>query len=164
MSGLLAVSFVTLGALGSTACGTLLPPADLQPPSLRVADFAIESVSVERVVFTVRIATRNPNAVDIPLSNVRFDASLLGQSIAKGAVAEQRFTLPAGGTREVPVSFTVAAADLRRLLARLAIGPLPEAVWELKGTAQWADSPFPIPFERRGELGSLKWLRELFKG
>ena len=151
----------SLAGLATAACGSLLPPRDLKPPSIAFSDLAIDSVGGERVRFTVRIATHNPNPVDLPLSNVYFDLAVLGQPLALGKVAEQRFTLPANGDRELPVSFDVATADLRAVLARLIAGPMPETVWELKGTANWGASPLPIPFQRRGDASSLRRLREL---
>lgn len=154
----------TLAGLGSISCGALLPPADLQPPTVSFEDLSIDSVSLERVRFTVRIATQNPNAIDIPLSNVRFDLSLLGQPVAKGRVTEQRFRLPAKGRLELPIDFTVSTSDLRALAARIHLGPSSDAVWALEGTANWGASPFPIPFAKRGDANSLKKLRELFGG
>ena len=86
-----------LAGVGTTACGSLLPPADLKPPTVAFSDLAIDSVTAERVRFTVRIATQNPNTIDIPLSNLYFDLAILGRPLALGKVAEQRFVLPAGG-------------------------------------------------------------------
>ncbi|HYF59803.1 MAG TPA: LEA type 2 family protein [Burkholderiaceae bacterium] len=160
-AGALAAALVSLGA---TSCGGVLPPADLKPPTVTFSDLAIESASLSQVRFVVTIATRNPNAVDIPLSNVRFGLSVLGQPVAQGTVPEQRFLLPAGGEREVPVALVVATSDLRAMLVRLALGSPADAFWELKGSAHWGASPFPIPFERRGDASSLRRLRELFRG
>ncbi len=158
LAGALAVS---LAALGASACGALLPPANLKPPTVAFSDLSIDSVSAERVRFTVRIDTQNPNPIDVPLSNVYFDLSILGRQLALGKVAEQRFTLPAGGSRELPVAFDVATADLRAVVLRLLSGPLPETVWEVKGTANWGASPLPLPFSRKGDASSLRRLREL---
>jgi LEA14-like dessication related protein len=151
----------TLVGLAGVACGSLLPPADLKPPSIAFSELAIDSIGSERVRFTVRISTRNPNPVDLPLSNVYFDLAVLGQPLALGKVAEQRFTLPANGERDLPVALDVATADLRSVLVRLLAGPTPETVWELKGTANWGASPLPIPFQRRGDASNLRRLREL---
>jgi LEA14-like dessication related protein len=152
-----------LAALGGAACGSLLPPADLKPPSVAFSDLSIDAVNAERVRFTVRIATQNPNPVDLPLSNVYFDLAILGQPLALGRIAEQRFVLPANGARTLPVSFDLATADLRAVLARMLSGaPMPETVWELKGTANWGVSPLPLPFSKRGDARSLGRLRELF--
>jgi hypothetical protein len=129
----------TLVGLAGVACGSLLPPADLKPPSIAFSELAIDSIGSERVRFTVRISTRNPNPVDLPLSNVYFDLAVLG----------------------LPVALDVATADLRSVLVRLLAGPMPETVWELKGTANWGASPLPIPFQRRGDASSLRRLREL---
>jgi LEA14-like dessication related protein len=145
----------------ASACGQLLPPRDLVPPTLQFEDVAIDSISLERVRFLFRIATRNPNAVDLPLSNVYFELALLGKPVAQGMVPEQRFVLPAQGTRSVPVSLSVAAADMRELMATVLRGELDDAAWSLKGTANWGASPLPIPFEKRGDARSLKKLREL---
>lgn len=149
-----------LAASAGAACGALVPPADLKPPSVSFTDLAIDAVSTERVRFTVRIATRNPNPIDLPLSNVYFDLAILGRPLALGRIAEQRFTLPANGDRELPVSFDVATADLRAVLARLLTAPVPDTVWELKGTANWGASPLPLPFSRRGDASSLRRLLE----
>lgn len=151
-----------LTTLGTTACGSLLPPADLKPPTVAFSDLSIDSVTAERVRFTVRVATQNPNTIDIPLSNLYFDLSILGRPLALGKVAEQRFVLPAGGQKDLPLSFDVATADLRAVLARMISGPMPETVWELKGTVNWGASPLPLPFSRRGDASSLRRLRELF--
>lgn len=158
LAGALAVS---LAALGASACGALLPPANLKPPTVAFSDLSIDSVSAERVRFTVRIDTQNPNPIDVPLSNVYFDLSILGRQLALGKVAEQRFTLPAGGSRALPIAFDVATADLRAVALRLLSGPLPETVWEVKGTANWGASPLPLPFSRKGDASSLRRLREL---
>lgn len=147
--------------LASVACGSLLPPPNLAAPSIAFSDLAIDAVDRERVRFTVKIDAANPNAVDLPLSNVYFDLSVLGQQLALGRIAEPRFTLPANGRKELPVAFDVATADLRAVLARLLAGNLPETVWELKGTANWGASPVPLPFQRRGDASSLRRLREL---
>lgn len=150
-------------ALGLGACGALLPPADLKAPALSFSDLSIDSVTLQRVRLTVTIATSNPNAVDIPLSDLRFDFALFGQQVAQGSVPQPSFTLPANGTLSLPVSLSIASADLRALLSQLARGPSADAVWELKGTARWGVSPLTLPFVRRGDANALmKTLREPF--
>jgi LEA14-like dessication related protein len=143
------------------ACG-MLPPADLKPPKVTFSGFTVNGVGLERTRFIVRIAAQNPNRIDIPLANVRFALSVFGQPLAAGTVPEQRVTLPAGASTEVPVEFTVATADIAALLRKVTNGPWPgDAVWELKGSAHWGDSPFAVPFERRGDSDSLRRLRDL---
>lgn len=152
-----------VAGLAATACGGMLPPRDLKAPSVSVAGLSVDSVTAERARFTVRLATENPNAVDIPLSNVRLDFSLLGQPLLAGAPVEAEFTLPAKGSREVPVSFTLTSADLRAVVSKLLSGPLPDTVWTLRGTAQWGVWPLPIPFERSGDARSVRRLLEVLR-
>lgn len=150
-------------ALGLGACGALMPPPDLKAPALSFSDLSVDSANLQRVRLTVTIATSNPNPVDMPLSDLRFDFTLFGQQVAQGSVPQPRFTLPAYGTLDVPVSLSIATADLRSMLSRLLRGPSSDAVWELRGSARWGVSPLPIPFVRRGDANALlKTLREPF--
>jgi LEA14-like dessication related protein len=148
-------------ALAATAGCGLLPPPDLKPPTVTLSDLSVTEVNLQRVRMSVRLAAHNPNSIDIPLTDIRFELSLFGQPFARGTVPEQRVTLPALASREVPVEFVVAASDLGALLRRLSAGPWPDGVWELKGSARWGASPLPIAFEKRGDSGSLRRLKEL---
>jgi len=149
------------GGFAAGACGQLLPPRDLVAPTIQFEDVSIDSVTLERVRFIFRIATHNPNTVDIPLSNVYFELALLGKPVGQGMVPEQRFVLPAQGMRSVPVALSVAPSDVRELMAALLRGEIGDSAWSLKGTANWGSSPLPLPFEKRGDASNLKKLREL---
>jgi LEA14-like dessication related protein len=161
------VAALVAGACGlsGTACGALLPPANLVSPTISFSDLSIESASLDRVTLAVTVLAGNPNAIDLPLSDVRFELSLLGQSVAQGEVTEKRFRLPAKGSLALPLRFTVATADLRSMLLKLALGAPADSVWALQGTAHWGASPLPIPFERRGDADSIRrLLRERLGG
>jgi LEA14-like dessication related protein len=158
-----AAVFAAAATFGLGACGALMPPPDLEAPALSFSDLSLDSVTRQRVLLTLTIAASNPNPIDIPLSDLHFDIALFGQRLAQGSVPQPRFTLPAKGTLAVPVSLSIATADLRSVMSRLVRGPSSEAVWELKGSARWGLSPLAIPFERRGDVQTLlKTLREPF--
>jgi len=148
-TALLGASMVTL----MSACNQVLPPSNLKAPSLSVTGVGVESVTRDSLKLRVRLTARNPNTIDMPLSNLQFEVSLMGQRLVHGAVAEQTFTLPAQGEQEVPVVLAFAGADVRDLLIRLMTRSLTEVPWELKGSARWGISPIPLPFEKRGSLG-----------
>ena len=152
-----------LAAAAGTACGSILPPRNLKPPTVTVNGLSIDAVSLETVRFSVRLATHNPNTVHIPLSQVRFDLDVLGHGVARGAPTAERFTLAAGADSEIPVSFTVSTAEVRAALGKLLTGPVPETAWTLRGTAQWGHWPLPIPFEKSGGLDALRRLREVLR-
>jgi LEA14-like dessication related protein len=152
-----------IGALASlSACG-VFPPPNLEPPKVAFAGLSIDEIGAQRVRFTVRIEAHNPNPVDIPLTDVRFALAVFGEPLANGVVAERRVILPAKGSREVPIQFDVATADVGAVLRRAAAGPWPDGVWELKGSAQWGDTGLAIPFQRRGDSESLRRLRDLLR-
>lgn len=135
------------------ACNQLMPPINLKTPSLGVAGLGVESITRESLKLRIRLIARNPNTVEMPLSNLQFDLSLMGQKLVHGAVAEETFTLPAQGEREVPVVLAFAVADVRDLLIRLVTRSVTEVQWELRGSARWGLSPIPLSFEKRGSLG-----------
>lgn len=148
-TALLAASVATL----MTGCNQMVPPSNLKAPSLSVSGLGVESITRDSLKLRVRLTARNPNTVDMPLSNLRFDVSLMGQRLVHGAVAEETFTLPAQGERDVPVVLAFAGADARDLLIRLMTKGLTEVPWELKGSARWGISPIPLAFEKHGSLG-----------
>jgi len=154
---------VALAGLATlSACG-ILPAAGLEPPKVAFSGLAIDQVDLQRVRFTVRIDAYNPNAIDIPLTDVQFALAVFGEPLTSGVVAERRVTLPARGNREVPLQFDVATADVGRVLRHSATGPWPDGVWELTGSAQWGDTGLVIPFQRRGDSESLRRLREMLR-
>ena len=157
---ILSALIMTAAAPLLTACNQVLPPSNLKPPALSVSDLSIDGIGRDQLRLRVRLNARNPNAVDLPLSDLKFDISIFGQRVAHGEVADQRFTLPANGERDVPLLLTIAVADVRALLRQAAFGSASEAHWELKGSARWGISPIPLPFERRGDF-SLRALRDL---
>ena len=154
MSAGLVAAVIGVGA-GSLlgACSQVMPPINLKAPSLSVSGLGVESITRESLKLRVRLAARNPNSVDMPLSNLQFDLSLMGQKLVHGAVAEETFTLPAQGERELPVVLAFAVADVRELLIRLVTRSVSEVQWELRGSARWGISPIPLSFEKRGSLG-----------
>jgi len=162
---LIATLAAACGLASTSSCGALLPPADLRAPTVSFSDLSIESASLERVTLLVSLHATNPNPIDLPLSDVRFELSLLGQAVAQGEVTEKRFRLPAKGSLALPLRFTVATADLRAMLLRLALGAPADSAWALQGSARWGVSPLPIPFERRGDADSIRrLLRERLGG
>jgi LEA14-like dessication related protein len=146
-------ALLTLGAILAvplTGCSKVLPrPA---APDISVAGVALESMSAEGLAVIVLLSTRNPNGIDVPLTDLNFDLALLGQHVGRGLSAEPTFTLPANGEREVPIRLTVARADLRGLAGKLLSTPASDASWEVRGSVKWGKVPVALPFEKRGTL------------
>jgi LEA14-like dessication related protein len=138
-----------------------LPPPDLKTPRIAVSDVSVRDLGLSELRFAVTVRADNPNDVEIPLSNLKFDLDLLGRPFAQGAADDARLRLPARATREVPIEFTVPTARILDLFAAARSAGLSNLSYRLKGSANWGSSPFSIPFERSGNLDALARLREL---
>lgn len=145
------------------ACSAL-PPANLQPPEVAVADLALADIGLERLRFLVTLDTINPNDVDIPLTDVRLDLTVFDIAVAQGTVVQRQVTLPARGSRRIPVEFTVPTSRLLDLVARFRSGNWTDFSYRLSGQANWGNTPFQVPFERSGNLDILKRLAIVFGG
>ena len=143
------------------ACGSL-PPANLLPPDVAVSNLALTDIGLDRLRFQVLLETRNPNAVDVPLTNVRLDLTVFDVALAHGTVVERQVTLPAGGSLQVPVEFTVPTSRLLDVLDRFRNGNWGNFSYRLAGNANWGNTPFGVPFERSGNLDILKRLPIIF--
>ena len=108
------------------------------------------------------LETINPNTVDVPLTNVRLDLTVFDIALAHGTVIERRVILPAGGSQQVPVEFTVPTSKLLDVLERFRSGHWDNFSYRLAGYANWGDTPYGVPFERSGNLDILKRLSILF--
>ncbi len=149
-------------AIGGAACG-IVPPLGLKAPKLDVASLSIRSIGRDEIRFALVLDAHNPNDVDVPLTNLRFELELLERPFASGAARERTVTLAANGTRAVPIEFSVATARLIELLREFRLADGPRLTYSLRGSANWADSPFTIPFGRRGEFETLQRLRDLMR-
>jgi LEA14-like dessication related protein len=133
----------------------VIPPMNLKSPELAFSDLSISEFNFEKVKFVVTVAAKNPNDVDIPLTNMKFDLNLLDTAVGKGA-ALNNINLPKKGVSEVPVEFVISTSQLLGLLKQVNLRDLAKLSYGLKGSAQWNNGPFTIPFERKGDLSMLK--------
>ncbi len=157
---------VLLGLLlGLLAAGCAsLPPPNLQPPDVSVADLALTDIGLDRLRFRVELEADNPNDFDMPLTNVRLDLTVFDVVLAEGFVVDSRVTLPALASRRVPVVFTVPTRRLLDVMQRFRSGSWNRFTYRLAGSARWGNTPFDVPFERSGDLDTLRRLAEIFGG
>ncbi len=150
-------------ALPALAACSAFPPPDLKTPKLAFGSLSVPRIGLSEVDFLLTVVADNPNDLEVPLSNIRFDLDLFGQAFASGGTREPRLTLPRLGSREVPIEFTVPTSRLVDLISRVRADGAGRFEYRLRGSANWGSSPFAIPFEKTGDLDALRQLGRLFR-
>lgn len=155
MSAGLLTALAALAALG--ACQGALPPASLIAPELRVSRMQLDGLQGGQARIGLTLEARNPNEVDLPLSQVQFEIRLFGLTVGSGRVDEPRFVLPARQTQVLPVTLELTNAALARALRRglsdRIMGNTDSASdWELQGSLRWGSIPVELPFRKQGRL------------
>lgn len=145
------------------ACSSMMPPPDLKTPKLAFGGLSVPRIGLSEVDFLLTVIADNPNDLEVPLSNIRFDLDLFGQAFASGGTREPTLTLPRLGSREVPIEFTVPTSRLVELISRVRRNGVERFEYRLRGSANWGSSPFAIPFEKSGDLEALRQLGKLFR-
>lgn len=152
-----------LAALAALPACSALPPLGLRAPRLSFAGLSVPRVGLDEIEFVLTVIADNPNEVDVPLSNLRFELELFGLPFAAGAARDPRLTLPGRGTRQVPIAFRMPTSGLLDLASRARSEGSGRLEYRLKGSANWGNSPFTIPFEKTGDLEALRKLRGLLR-
>lgn len=144
-----------------SACANI-PPIGLKSPSLSFSELSIKDISFSDIKFQVVVKADNPNDVDIPLSNLKFDLNLLGQAFATGQGASNNLTLARKVSSDVPINFTIPTVQLIDTVRKLKLSDLSALSYQLKGSANWGESTvFSIPFERNGNVEAFKKMRDI---
>lgn len=155
-----AIAFVLAGAVLLGGC-VGLPPADLKEPEIEIVDLSLTDIGFEKVRFRILLEASNPNAVDLPLSNLRMDLRLFDLPLGEAKMRDDRFTLPGRSTTRLPVDFTVPTVRLLDLGLKLKAGGLANPGYRLEGSADWGDTRYAIPLRKQGNLDLIKRIGEL---
>ncbi|MCG3144996.1 MAG: hypothetical protein HONDAALG_02531 [Gammaproteobacteria bacterium] len=154
----------TLKALHLLWCACLLPgagaaialPADMEPPTLKLAGIRVIDLRPERQIFAVKLLVGNPNMFDIPLRSVDCHIEINGQSFAHGT-RDQPITLPGGGEQVVELRAVTSLNELLRQIRTMVAEGDTSASYRIRGEVRVGDGTVPMPFDQRGALD----LREL---
>jgi LEA14-like dessication related protein len=148
-------------AMGLAACAGV-PPVNLKAPELKISSFDLTSISLSKIDFSLVVDASNPNAVDVPISDLNFDLNLLGTSFAKGQ-ATDHIVLARGKTQPVTVDFSLSTSQFLKTLRQLKQAKLDDMKFSLNGSARWGKNGILLPFERQGSLDVLDQLRDLLQ-
>ena len=154
--------YVLLLALSTLSACAALPPLQLKSPQLVVSDIEIADIGLNQIVFVVNVNADNPNTIEIPLSNVRFDLELLNGPFANGFVRHGLVSLPPLASRTIAVEFTVPTIRLVQLIRSFKTIEWTHLSYRLRGSANWGPDGIALPFDRSGDLNAVKQLVDIF--
>lgn len=157
-----AIGASALGLLG--ACSSIVPPLNLKQPEVAFSDLSISDLGLSQIKFVVSLDAKNPNDIDLPLSDAKFELALMGSQFANGIAKENQLIIPKNGTKVIPIEFIVPTSAVIDLIRKANLKDLSSFSYAIKGSSRWGNGPFPINFERKGDLSALKNLSDLLRG
>ncbi len=156
-------ALVLIASVALTACNAV-PPLNLKSPDIAFGDLSVSDIGLSQIKFVVTVNADNKNDVDIPLTDMNFDLSLMDQSFAKGVAKETNTVIPKKASKSIPIEFTVGTSKVIDLIKKVSASDLSNFNYALKGSAKWGSGPFAVPFERKGDLKALKSLADMVGG
>lgn len=142
-----------LAVLAATFAGCATRGPTLEPPVVELAGVEIEDMSFNAQSIRLHFDVSNPNAIPLPVQELRYSVMLEQRQFASGA-SGRRFTIPANGDTSFDMSVELdllgSAASLAPLLAERNSRPLEYALY---GSFELA-LPFakPLNFLRQGTI------------
>ena len=132
----------------AAGCATLTKPwtaPEVTPVGLRIA-----ALGVQRQVFIVTLAVRNPNDRTLPIKAMTYRLRLEGKDLAQGASTLDQ-PIPALGESLVDVEVAGDLLGLAQQLPVLALQGRP-LDWMIDGTVSIAGTPFTLPYRYSGQV------------
>ena len=150
----------------TTGCESML--GMIRKPGARIDGVRFDGLSLEKVNLVFDIDVTNPYSFDIPLTNLDYALSSEGAQFLDGQADLQGTSIPAYGSRTVPVPVSLTFAGLLKLLQKVKPGEVVPYESSLK---LWLDVPnaeplgiplnfsgnVPVPALPEVELGEVKW-------
>jgi len=126
-----------------------LPPG-AQPPTVTIADFALDKAGLFEQQFNVRLRIQNPNPEEFRVDGIAFDVDINDQPFAKG-VGNQPVTVPRYGSGFMPVEAVSTLGGLIKQFRHIYTGEKAAFKYRIKGTLSLAGGT-RIPFEQTGDF------------
>ena len=130
----------------ATGCGIL------DKPSAEILGVRLQDVSLTDATMLFDVKVDNPYAVPLPLSNVDYALSSLGQQFLTGK-ADVQGSVPAGGSKDLAVPVRISFLELIRAVK----GARPGSAIPYKADLGLSvdmpvTGPLRVPMSRQGEL------------
>jgi LEA14-like dessication related protein len=136
-------------SLGLVACTTALKKPDITVAEVRVAGFDPDNVQL-----TVTLKVRNPNAMEISLTDVNAKFWIAETEAGELEPSQLKYVLTPNATVMLPLKINVPAKSLPTLVQRSVLaliqGGLP---YRVQGSVTTNNGLVTIPFDKSGEIG-----------
>lgn len=140
----------TVLILALPGCSSVMKKPEIEVSEVRIADFTRETVQL-----TVILRVRNPNPVEIQLTDINARLFLADQEVARAETAQPRFTLPASGTAMLPMRVDVQLKTLPGVLQKSMLAVVAGGVpYKITGNLTTFNGLMTVPFEKNGELAA----------
>lgn len=131
-------------------CSSVMKKPEIDVSEVRIADFTRETVQL-----TVILRVRNPNPVEIQLTDINAKLFLADEEVAKGETAQPKFTLQASGATMLPMRVNIQLKTLPAVLQKSALAIVSGGVpYKITGSVTTFNGLLTVPFEKNGELAA----------
>jgi len=137
--------------LASPSCAT---PDNVQPPSIDIAGFRLESAVLLSQEFALDIKLGNPNDLAIPLTGLAFKLGVNGRPFAEG-LSNHSVTVPRIAYANTQVTGTTNTLSLLRQI--VTVGIKDKIDYRLFGTARVGrlGQNYSVPYDKKSSLSLL---------
>lgn len=129
-----------------------LPPADFDPPQVRLLGLRPLSVDAMEARFSVELRVLNPNAIALDVEGLYFEVFVHDSQVLSGASARAA-NIPAYGEGTVTLETTLGVLRAVTLMRELAEKPRGALPYTLKTKISLAQLPYPLRLEDSGVIG-----------
>ncbi|MFW6293024.1 MAG: LEA type 2 family protein [Spirochaetota bacterium] len=127
----------------------------VRPPTVRVADLVLDSLSISGARLSLAVEVGNPNGFDFTLESLSY-AFAVNERIWFDGATDRRRTIAANGREDVTASFSLSFAEFGRTVRDLLLG---DDALEYSFVAEAAVDPeidliptLTLPFNRSGRI------------
>ncbi len=127
-------------------------PPRLEKPALTVTNIRFLDAGLFEQRYRMTLRVKNPNAVGLPVTGVRYELLFQGEPFADG-LSNQQFVVPAYGDATFDVDLTTNILKTARHIAGLIRDKQGELGYEMRGHVV-VDMPFVgrVPFSEQGTI------------
>jgi len=133
-----------------TACSSL-PLSKPQAPSVTVTAVRPVTLSLTSQTLGLTLRVENPNAFDLPMQSLTFNARFAGEPFAQGH-SVNKVTIPANGDALMEVEVEAGIVKLANQLKSMLDSDNASLNYDVNGVVKLANWPKAIPFNVEGEL------------